>query len=417
MATSPRKQRRLRYRLTAVAAAASLLLGAVACSGSDNDTSDPDTIRIGILAPYSGVFADYGPKVIEDPIRLYLKEHDNKIAGKNVELFIADDRSEPDVELEKAQELVENKNVDVIIGLVNSAGVLAVRDYLHENKVLTMITVAVVKDVTQDLHSDYIFRVSFGAEQTEPAGAILAREAGLQKIAGIGADYVAGHQLLESLIDNFEQAGGEVVETLWSPLGTPDFSSYLTQLKRVAPDVDAIAPMMFGADALRFAQQYREFGFDTPLYFNGDVSEQTMFIDEVGENALGSLAYWYYSPYLDNPENKVFREAFLAAYDRLPGAFSMDAYASMQFLEAAASQVPDGLKDTDGVVQALKTTEIQSPAGPLRFDDGHALILTVYLNEIAEGPDGRIAQIPVGPYVTNVDQYQTLAEAEANLHR
>src|SRR3978361_1202257 len=91
--------------------------------------ADPKPIKIGILAPYSGVFAVFGPKTTEDPIRLYLKQHDNKIAGHPVELVIADDQSKADVELEKAKELIENQKVDVIIGIVNSAGALAVRDY------------------------------------------------------------------------------------------------------------------------------------------------------------------------------------------------------------------------------------------------------------------------------------------------
>lgn len=397
--------------LTVAGALALLLVG----PAQAQDKSKP--IKIGILAPYSGVFALFGPKVIEEPIRLYLKEHGNKIAGRTVEVVTADDQSKPNVELEKAKELVENEKVDVIIGIVNSAGALAVRDYLDEKKVLTIITVAGAKEMTQSRKSDSIFRVSFANGQTEAAGAVLAREAGIKTMAAIGADYVAGHQLLEPLIKNFESLGGKVPTTLWHPLGTADFSSYLSQLKAASAQVEAVSPMMFGADAVRFFNQYREFGIKTPIYAFGDVTEQTLFLDQVGEAAVGTKTYWTYVPYLDNPANKKFREAFRKAYNRLPGAFSMHAYAAMQFFDAAATKIGGDVSNKTALRDAMRSARIESPAGPLYFDKDHGVVFNVYLAEIRKGPDGIVAQMPLGPMVTDVHQHQTIEEAKKNLKK
>jgi branched-chain amino acid transport system substrate-binding protein len=398
-------------RLVIGAAVALCLAGASGPVGAQ-----PKPIKIGILAPYSGVFALFGPKVIEDPIRLYLKEHDNKIGGQPVEVVTADDQSKADVEVEKAKELVENQHVDVIIGIVNSAGALAVRDYLDGKKVLTLITVAGAKEITQSRKSDSIFRVSFASGQTEAAGAVLAQVAGIKSMAGIGADYVAGHQLLEPLLKNFEALGGKVVKILWHPLGTADFSSYLTELKQIEGQIDAVAPMMFGADSVRFFNQYREFGIKAPLYAFGDVTEQTLFLDQVGEAAAGTKTYWLYSPYLENSANTAFRNAFMAAYKRLPGGFSMQAYAAMQFLDAAVNKA-GGMTSGQAVQEAMETAKIESPAGPLFFDKDHNVIVNVYLCEIRKGPDGIVAQMPLGPMVTDVDQHQTVEQAEQNLKR
>jgi branched-chain amino acid transport system substrate-binding protein len=372
-------------------------------------------IKIGILAPYSGVFALFGPKVIEEPIRLYLKEHNNQIAGNPVEVVVVDDQSKPDGSVEKAKELVESHKVDVIIGLVNSAGALAVRDYLDQKQVLTIITVAGAKEMTQSRKSSSIFRVSFANGQTEAAGAVLAKVNGLQTMAAIGADYVAGHQLLEPLIKNFETLGGKVPKTLWHPLGTADFSPYLTELKQLSGQVQAVSPMMFGADATRFFNQYKEFGIRIPIYAFGDVTEQTLFLDSVGEAAIGTTTYWTYSPYLDNPANNAFRAAFRKTYNRLPGAFSMHAYAAMQFLDAAVAKGGGNMTDGKAVREAMETVKIDSPAGPLFFDKDHGVVFNVYLNEVRKGPDGIVAQIPRGPMVTNVDQHQTLEQAQKNL--
>jgi branched-chain amino acid transport system substrate-binding protein len=404
----------MRFALPTMKGLAAAALGLALTTGTAVAQEKP--IKIGILAPYSGVFAQFGPKVIEEPIRLYINERGGKIAGRPVVIVTADDQSKPDVELEKAKELVENQKVDVIIGIVNSAGALAIRDYIDEKKVLTIITVAGAKEMTQSRKSDSIFRVSFANGQTEAAGAVLARLIGLKTMAAIGADYVAGHQLLEPLIKHFETEGGKVVKTLWHPLGTADFSSYLTQIKDVSGQIEAVSPMMFGADALRFFNQYREFGIRTPIYAFGDVTEQTLFLDIVKDRAIGTKTYWTYSPYLDNPANNTFRAAFRKAYNRLPGGFSMQAYAAMQFLEAAVTKAGSAA-DGKAIREAMETVKIDSPAGPLYFDKDHGVVFNVYLCEIRKGPDDIVAQIPLGPVVTDVDQHQTVEQAKKNLKR
>lgn len=398
------------FGMPAIAAAVSLMAAAPALA---QDNAKP--IKIGILAPYTGVFAAFGPKVIEAPIRLWLQENGNKIAGRTVEVVIADDQSKANVEIEKARELIESQKVDVIIGLVNSAGALAARDYLDKQKVLTLVTVAGARELTQSKKSDAIFRLSWANGQTEPAGAVLARLIGLKSMAGIGADYVAAHQLLDPLVDEFKKLGGTVPLVLWSPLGTADFSSYLAQIKEVSGKVDAVSPMLFGADGVRFFNQYREFGIKTPLYVFGDVTEQTTFLDQVGEAAVGTKAYWNYSPYLDNPVNNKFREAYKKAYNRLPGAFSFHAYAAMQFLEVAVTKSKGNINDFKSMKKALETTVIDSPAGPLSFDKDHNVVHNIYLTEVKKGPDGIVAQLPLGPMITNVHQAQTVEEAQKNL--
>jgi branched-chain amino acid transport system substrate-binding protein len=372
-------------------------------------------IKIGILGSYTGIFGSYGPKLIEAPVRLYLQEHGSKIAGRPVELATVDDQSKPDVMIEKARDLIENQKVDAIIGVVNSAGALAVRDYLARQRVVTLITVASAQEMTQSRKSDPVFRVSFASGQMEAAGAVLAKMIGIKSMIGIGADYVAPHQLLGALLDNFKKLGGSTPLVLWSPLGTADFSPYLTQIKNVLDQADAVSPMLFGPDGPRFFNQYLEFGMKKPLYVFGDVTEQTLFLDQVGEAAVGTKAYWNYSPYLDNPVNNAFRTAYRKAYNRLPGAFSMHAYAAIQFLDAAVTKVNGEINNFDALKKALETTTIESPAGPLLFDKDHNVTYTVYLNEVKKGPDGIVSQMPMGPMITNVHQYQTIEEAEKNL--
>jgi branched-chain amino acid transport system substrate-binding protein len=405
--------RRSLAKLGVIVVVASSLLACLGAPAGAQASGKP--IKIGLLGSYTGNFGSYGPKLIEAPVRLFLREHGNKIAGREVELAIVDDQSKPDVMIEKARDLIENQKVDVIVGVVNSSGALAVRDYLARQKVVTLITVAAVQEMTQSRKSDPVFRVSFASGQMEAAGAVLAKMLGIKSMVGIGADYVAPRQLLGALLDNFKKLGGTTPLVLWSPLGTADYSPYLTQIKNVVDQTDAVSPMLFGPDGPRFFNQYLEFGMKKPLYVFGNVTEQTVFLDQVGDAAIGAKTYWHYSPYLDNPVNNAFRTAYRKAYNRLPGGFSMQAYAAMQFLDAAVTKINGDINNFDALKKALETTTIESPAGPLFFDADHNVTYTVYLNEVKKGPDGIVAQIPLGPMVTNVGQYQTIEEAQKNL--
>ena len=244
---------------------------------------------------------------------------------------------------------------------------------------------------------------------------MMAKMIGIKSMVGVGADYVAPHQLLEALLNNFKKLGGTTPLVLWPPLGTADYSPYLTQIKNVIDQADAVSPMLFGPDGPRFFNQYLEFGLKKPLYVFGDVTEQTIFLDQVKDAAIGAKTYWNYSPYLDIPVNNEFRKAYFKAYNRLPGGFSTQAYAAMQFLDAAVNKVKSDINDFDGMKQALETITIDSPAGPLFFDKDHNVTYNVYLNQVKKGPDGIVAQMPIGPVITNVHQYQTIEEAQKNL--
>ena len=95
------------------------------------------------------------------------------------------------------------------------------------------------------------------------------------------------------------------------------------------------------------------------MYVFGDVTEQTIFLDQVGEDAIGAKAYWSYSPYLDNPVNNSFRIAYKEAFKRLPGGFSMHAYAAMQFLDAATTELQGNISDFKTFKTALESTKIR----------------------------------------------------------
>jgi branched-chain amino acid transport system substrate-binding protein len=366
-------------------------------------------IKIGLLLPYTGPFALYGADIIEPTIRLYLDEIGGMVGNRKIELVVEDDEAKPDVGVTKVRKLVERDQVHMVVGPVHSGVAYAVREYLVRRKMPYIIPLAAAKNLTQKDRDRYIFGIRFAGGQLDAPGAWFAyHDVGLRRVLTIGQDYAAPREMLEPFADVFVKLGGKVVKQLWHPLGTTDFGPYLTEIKALRSEIDAVCPMIFGTDSIRFVQQYREFGIGVPIFADGDVFEQT-FLDKMGDVAIGAKTYWHYSPMRDTPANKRFVERFKARTGRLPGAFAAQAYTTIQAIVLALRQIDGRVEDRERFVDALEKVKFESPAGPFEFDQYHGWRLNVYLQEVKR-VQGVLAQYPLGPVIEGVDQFWTPAK-------
>src|SRR6201984_2944679 len=96
-----------------------------------------DPIRIGLLAAKTGPLASGGIDM-DLALTMFLKERDNKLAGRKVELIVADAAGVPATARTKAQELIEKNNVHCIIGPLAAFEALAIADYLAEKEMPTL---------------------------------------------------------------------------------------------------------------------------------------------------------------------------------------------------------------------------------------------------------------------------------------
>ena len=118
--------------------------------------SQGDPIRIGFLTVRTGALAA-GGKQMEEGIQLFLKERNNMLAGRKVELIIADTGGTPPQAKAKTQELVEKNRVHVIIGPLATFEALAIDDYIKQAQVpLITPTSAAQKDLAQQKLNDYV---------------------------------------------------------------------------------------------------------------------------------------------------------------------------------------------------------------------------------------------------------------------
>jgi len=344
---------------------------------------DAAPIRIGMLNSYSKVFAFLGDSMFKGMF-LYFDQINWQIAGRKIELIKEDDEISPQVGLDKARKLVENDKVDFIFGLLASNVALAVAPFVQQSKTITFINAGVTS--VNQIRSPYIFRTAFSAQQlSAPMGAWMYNNFAKSLIAS-GSDYAAGHDVINEFKKAYLSSGGKILQEIYPPLGTNDYSPYLTQIKSAAPP--ATYNFYAGADAVRFINQYAALGLkDTvPLAGWGSLVTSDV-IEAVGRNAIGCVTSSMYADTLDTPENKAFVAAYQAKYNMLPSQFSSFGFTGARVLQEAVGNLKGDISDKLKVSQAIANVKFQDPRGPFAFDPvTHNPIQNVYvLKTVAEG--------------------------------
>jgi branched-chain amino acid transport system substrate-binding protein len=376
----------------------SLTLGGPAKS----EAAEP--IKIGYLAPYVGVFAKFGSD-LRDGFKFYLDEVGYKVAGRQIVFIDEDDEGKPEVGLVKAKKLVEKDQVRILAGIISSGVAYAVRDYVTEKRVPLVITNAGATKLTQEQRSPFIFRTSFANGQQDRAGGWYAyAKLGARKVIMIGSDYAAGHEKGDGFKKTFKFMGGEVIEEIYPPLGTNDFAPYLAKIANYVGKVDRTWAFFAGSDAIRFANQYQEYGLKEKLklFCEEGVTDEAN-LPSQKDAALGIESYARYCIGYDSPENKRFVREYRKKYNYDPGALSEGGYVGAQFIVKALEAVKGNIENQEAFLKALRSVKIEAPRGPVRLDDHQNVIFNTFIERV-EKKDGKYNNVVVD-MIPNVDQY------------
>src|SRR5262245_32148528 len=237
-----------------------------------------EPIKIGLLNAITGPLAVNGTEINEG-IRLYWEdEMGGQVSGRPVRLIVEDEEGKADVGLTKTRKLVESDGVHMILGPVSSAVAVAIRDYVHERGVPTIITQATANNLTNEKASPALFRSAMSSYQQEAAGGwYVAAKLGHKKIAVVALDYVAGHEQADGFIKAFREGGGQSVEKVLFPLGTMDVGPYITRVQDKAGQLDAVVAILWGPSAPQWVKAWNEYGLKgkLPLLTLGETVNET----------------------------------------------------------------------------------------------------------------------------------------------
>src|ERR1700687_6232055 len=193
------------------------------------------TLKVGVILPYSGQFADAANQ-IQAGIDLYIKQHGDTVAGKKIEIIRKDVGGiAPPVAKRLAEELVVRDQVDVLAGFVWTPTAIAARGVSAEAKKLMVIMNAATSIITTK--SPYCVRTSFTLPMaTETLGKWAAGKGGVKKAYTMVSDYAPGHDAEGGFINGFKAGGGEIVGSVRMAVANPDFSAYVQRAKDLNPE-------------------------------------------------------------------------------------------------------------------------------------------------------------------------------------
>ncbi len=352
-----------------------------------------ETLRIGVILPYSGPFADAANQ-LEAGIRLYMEKHGDEVAGRKIELVRKDTGGPaPDVARRLAQELVVRDNVDILAGFALTPEALGAAEVATEAEKMMVVMNAATSIVTEQ--SPFIVRTSLTIPQVQYAfGQWAHEEAGVGQAYTLVSDYGPGHDAETWFSRGFTEAGGEIIGSDRTPVANPDFSAFVQRVR----DADPEAVFIFvpgGAQPAAIGKALADRGLappDVKIFAQGELTLPEA-LESMGDTANGIITTFHYTLERDDPINNEFVEGYRAANNgRSPDLFSVGGYDGMHLIYEAL-KATDGDASGEALVEAAKGMSWDSPRGPVSIDpETRDIVQTVYIREVQD-VDGELQNV------------------------
>jgi ABC-type branched-subunit amino acid transport system substrate-binding protein len=361
----------------------SVLLGwfaLVLYPGTDSLAIAQDANKVGVLTIRSGPAKPIGDDILAG-IETATKMH-GPVLSRPVELVIEDSLFNAQTAVTKATKLVQQNNVAGILGTstIEALALLSVADRLG---VPIITSNAGSAAITRERCNKWVFRTN--AEDlmsVESLQELVKNTPRLQqaKWFTIGHDYPWSRLVAGSVkgIKDLQYVG----ET-FAPLDTTDWAPFIARA-RSAGATAVIMPVTLGVPLLQFIQQANEFGLTETAMLVSPIGLPDWLVEKLGRTSTnivsaGSWAAWRYEEVWS--ATKEFNQAFYAMHGRVAGMQSLQSATATLMLYNAVAKA--GSTDSEAVIRALATVEVNTPVGLLKFQ-----------------PDGRQALVPLflGPY-------------------
>jgi len=370
------------------------LLGLAAAAVAGTAAHAADTIKIGLIEPYSGQFADAATQQ-DNAIKLFIKQNGDTVGGKKIEIIRKDTGGiNPPVAKRLAQELVTRDHADILAGFVLTPNAMAGGDVSKEaQKFMVVMNAATSAVITK---SPYMVRTSLTTPQlNEPFGKWAVTKGGVKKVYTMVSDYGPGHDAEQAFQRGVKDAGGEIVGSVHMAVQNPDFSAYVQRAK----DLDPQAIYVFvpgGSQPGAFGKALAERGLDPQKM---KVMGQMEITDEnalksMGDIAIGILTTGNYDWNHKSKTNEAFVKAYNAEYHRNPDFFAVGAWDGMHLIYAALKKT-NGNADAQALTKAAEGMAWESPRGPISIDpQTRDIVQNVYVRRV-EKQNGQLVNVEI----------------------
>jgi branched-chain amino acid transport system substrate-binding protein len=342
-----------------------------------------EKLKIGLVLTLSGPAAALGQQV-RDGFTLALKDLGGKMAGREVELVVADDELKPDAAVTKVKGLLERDKVDFVVGPIFSNILQAIHKPVTDNKTFLISPNAGPSSYAGKNCSPLFYVTSYQNDQVHEILGKVAQDRGYKHVYVMVPNYQAGKDSAAGFKLDYK---GEIVEESYVPLGTLDFQVEISKIASLKPD--AVFTFMPGGMGVSLVKQYRQAGLadQIPVLSAFTVDESTLPAQQ--DAAVGMFGGADWAPNLDNPQNKKFVAAYEAAYHSVPGTYAMQGYDTALLIDSAVKAVKGDLVNKEAVAAALKKADFTSLRGNFKFNVNGYPIQDFYLTKVAKRADGK----------------------------
>lgn len=369
--------------------------GATEADSSDGETkavtAEGGTIKIGVLASLTGALESYGKQTQRgfDLGIEYATGGTMEVNGKKIEIVYEDTETKPEVAVQKATKLLEDDQVDFLVGSSSSGDTLAVLPLAEEYEKIMVVEPAVADSITGSEFNEYIFRTGRNSSQDAYAAAAAIAGKGV-KIATFAPDYSFGWDGVNAFKTAAEKLGAEIVLEEYADPAATDFTSNLQKVIDAKPDylfvvwAGANSPWNQIAD-LKIQEKGIKISTGAP-----DIIALQFMNPLVGME--GFSVYYHTLP--QNDVNKWLVDEHQKRFNEVPDLFTPGGMSAAIAIVEALKQ-SDGDADANKLIDVMEGMSFETPKGTMTFrEEDHQALQSMYSIRL-EQQDGVDYPVPV----------------------
>ena len=383
----------VRTLLVAVAAALALATPA---------SAQQKQLKIGFITTLSGPQGIIG-KHMRDSVELALDHLGRKVGGLPTEVVYGDDQFKPDVGVQVAQQMLQRDQVDIMAGIIWSNVMMATMPVVTGAGKIMVGTNAGASPLAGAQCNELYFSTSWNNDQSPEAMGKYLQDSGVKELYVLAPNYQAGKDKVAGLKRYYK---GNIVEELYTKMGQLDYQAEITALRARKPG--AVFIFYPGGMGIQFIRQYVQAGLrdQIPLYSVFTVDETT--IPALKDAAVGQFEARFWSADIKVPASEKYVADFRKKFGYTPSFYGAQSYDGIMLIDSGVKAVKGNVKDTKGMVAAMRKANYKSIRGDFKFNNNHHPIQDFYLLKAvkdSKAPEGVAMHIEKKVFEDHQDAY------------
>lgn len=341
-----------------------------------------DAVRIGFITDLSGPYAEVDGPAGGEAIKMAIADLGGSVAGKRVEVILADHQNKVDVAVARARELFDVQAIDVLISGVNSDTSLAMAKVAIEKKKPFIVVGAGTTVHTNQQCSPFVIQYAYNtAALAKVAGSGIVKQGGKSWFI-VTPDYEFGWQLQNNAAATVKANGGEVLGSIRHPHDDSDFAPLLLQAQSSKAQVLGLASGH--TTLINEVKKANELGISKTMKIAGLL----VFIDELHQLGLAAAQGMYLADswfWTRDRETRAWARRFFDKFNRMPSSLhAADYSAALQYLTAVKTIKSDDGEKVLTQMKKMKINDIYAKNGRIRGDG--IMVHNLYLLQV-KSPD------------------------------